>query len=224
MRLLFVACNESKMDELCDGLKSSFVVDTVTTGSEATCLSESLCYDSIIIASSLNDIGGIELCGVMRGLGIKSPIILISDNFESADRVASLNSGVDVVIQKPVSVEEVKAQINVLARRVGKDLVHCRDVIKSGRLSLNMNDRRVFVDGKEFPLRRKEYDLLEYLMLHCGRAVSKEEILEHVWESGLDTISNTVEVHIRNIRNKFEENFGTSLVKTYRGFGYEIET
>ena len=87
-----------------------------------------------------------------------------------------------------------------------------------------MNDRRVFVDGKEFPLRRKEDDLLEYLMLHCGRAVSKEEILEHVWESGLDTISNTVEVHIRNIRNKFEENFGTSLIKTYRGFGYEIET
>ena len=223
MRLLFVSCNESKMDELCDGLKKSFVVDTVTTGSEATCLSESLCYDSIVIASNLSDIGGVELCGVMRGLNIVSPIILISDSFESADRVASLNSGVDVVIQKPVSVEEIKAQVNVLVRRVGKDLAHCKDIIRSGRLSLNMNYRRVFVDEKEVLLRRKEYDLLEYLMLHCGRAVSKEEILEHVWESGLDTVSNTVEVHVRNIRNKFEENFGISLIKTYRGFGYEIE-
>ncbi len=224
MRLLYVSCNEPKTDELYIGLRSSFIVDTVTTGSQATCLSESLCYDTIIIASSPSDIGGAELCKAIRGFGVISPIILISSSSKSADRVASLNSGVDVVIKKPVSVEEVKAQINVLARRVGKDLAYCKDVINFGRLSLNMNDRRVFVDGKTIPLRRKEYDLLEYLMLHYGRTVSKEEILEHVWERGLDTISNTVEVHVRNIRNKFGENFGMKLIKTYRGFGYEIET
>jgi len=88
---------------------------------------------------------------------------------------------------------------------------------------VNMNNRQVIRDGKEIPLRRKEYDLLEYLVRHEGQVVTRGMILEHVWDSSAELFTNAVDVHIKHLRDKVDRPYATQLIKTVHGLGYKIE-
>lgn len=223
MRLLFVESDRRIIKELIPRLRDSYITDTAYNSYKALVLSESNPYDVILIDNEICDVEGSELCRMLREIDIDSPIVLLLSKKDDRSVVKSLDAGADVVIMKPYSVEEVVAQINVLARRNSNNK-NCMNIIEAGKVCLDMKNKVVYVGGIRIYLRRKEFDLLEYLAIHRGRIVSKEEILEHVWEKGIFVFCNTVEVHVRSIRIKFINEAGINIIKTYRGFGYEIET
>ena len=223
MRILIVESDRKIIKELMPTLKESYITDVAEDSYTALSLSESNAYDVILIDNDGIDIKGLELCTMLREVEVNSPVALLLDRGKDCNRVAGLNSGADVVIYKPLVVEEIIAQINVLVRRNGSTK-NCSSVIRVGNVCLNMKDRTVCVGTTPILLRRKEFDLLEYLFINKDKIVSKEELLEHVWEKGMFIFSNTVEVHVRSIRLKFSEEADSRIIRTFRGFGYKIET
>jgi DNA-binding response OmpR family regulator len=223
MRILIVSGDNNLFEKLTNKFRNLFVVDTACAASKAIGLSESNFYDSIVVDSVLRDIEGLELCRMMRECGVDSPTAFLSGKEDRSDRLMCFDAGVDVIIPRYADIEEILAQVNALVRRNGSKS-NGKHILKIGNISLDMKNRKFYLNSRCVYLRRKEFDLMEYLMVHKGRPVSKEELLEHVWEKGLDVMSNTVEVHIRSVRRKFEAEVGVGLVKTHRGFGYEIET
>lgn len=223
MRILLIGGNKKDTEFLEEAFKHSYVVDTAQGSSEAIFLSESNCYDSIIVDDPIEDLDSLEICRIIRSLKIESPILLLTESKNCSDRVMGYDSGVDVILFKPINTEEIGAQLKVLTRRNGNNK-NCSNILSVGDITLDMKSKKFLICGEPVPLRRKEYDLLEYLMINNGRTISKEELLEHVWEKGLEVFSNTVEVHVRNIRIKFKEKYDVNIIKTYRGFGYEIKT
>ncbi len=223
MRLLFVEGDRRIIKELVPLLRELFIIDTAYCSTKALVLSEANFYDVILLDDDMYGMKGLELCRMMREIDIDSPILLIINENDKENRLMGFDAGADVIIQKPLISEEVVAQINVLARRNGKAR-NSSNLIRIGNMCLDMKDKLVQFGDCPIELRRKEFDLLEYLAINHGRIISKEEILEHVWEKGLFIFSNTVEVHVRGIRLKFMKGAGARVIKTCRGFGYKIET
>jgi two-component system OmpR family response regulator len=131
-----------------------------------------------------------------------------------------MDCGADMVLTKPVEVRALRACLRNLIKKdhhkPGKN------TLQVGDLRLNLRTRKVTRSEVEIVLRRKEYEILECLMLNAGNIVSKELLLEHAWDYGLEVMSNTLEVHIRNLRNKIDRPFGTKTIRTVRGFGYKV--
>lgn len=221
MRILLIEDEEKYLKELVPEVEKEYVVDVAYSGENGTFLSEVNEYDAIIVDSTLPDMSGLQVCKTSRSLSISAPILYLGDkSLCDEEKLESLRSGADAYVSKPINYEELKVKLGVLLRRRGDKYFH--SVVCLGKLKIDMNARSIFVDGKRVDLRRMEYDVLEYLVLNIGRVVSKEELLEHVWKKGLYVFSNTVEVHIRNLRERLEKPYGLEIIKTVRGFGYRI--
>jgi DNA-binding response OmpR family regulator len=221
MRILLVSNDNKLIKKLNLDLRDCYIVDIAKKALEAVTLSETVYYDSIVVDTFLDDIEGLELCKMIREYEVESPTVFLSSKEDRSDRVMCLDAGIDVIIPRNAAIEEILGQIHALVRRNGTHK-NGKNVLKFGHISLDMKNRIFYIDGICIHLRRKEFDLMEYLMINNGRAVSKEELLEHVWEKGLDVMSNTVEVHIRCLRKKLENVMGEKVIRTNRGFGYEI--
>lgn len=221
MRILLVSNDNKLIKKLNLDLRDCYIVDIAKKALEAVTLSETVYYDSIVVDTFLDDIEGLELCKMIREYEVESPTAFLSSKEDRSDRVMCLDAGIDVIIPRNAAIEEILGQIHALIRRNGTHK-NGKNVLKFGHISLDMKNRIFYIDGICIHLRRKEFDLMEYLMINNGRAVSKEELLEHVWEKGLDVMSNTVEVHIRCLRKKLENVMGEKVIRTNRGFGYEI--
>jgi len=221
MRLLFIEDDKELFENVLTEAERSYIVDIASSGSDGTYLSQINDYDVMVVDSVLPDIDGIEVCKMTRSADIKTPIMLLSGVNESSDKVRSLDAGADVTLHKPVNVDEFMAQVRALARRTGT--LTSGNTIKAGKIELDFKRKQTYVNNKQIQLRRKEFDLLEYLLINKGRVVSKEEILEHVWEEGIYVLSNTVEVHVRSLREHLKRYVGKKFIKTVRGFGYKIE-
>lgn len=221
MRILLVSNDNKLIKKLNLDLRDCYIVDIAKKALEAVTLSETVYYDSIVVDTFLDDIEGLELCKMIREYEVESPTVFLSSKEDRSDRVMCLDAGIDVIIPRNAAIEEILGQIHALIRRNGTHK-NGKNVLKFRHISLDMKNRIFYIDGICIHLRRKEFDLMEYLMINNGRAVSKEELLEHVWEKGLDVMSNTVEVHIRCLRKKLENVMGEKVIRTNRGFGYEI--
>lgn len=185
-------------------LSKDFVVDVAADGAEIAYLMCVNSYDAIII----NDIGEVPYNKL-------APVFLAITEYDSVLKVKALNSGVDACVKHPVFADEIRAELNCI-KRLQSSLISNEVQIKN--LVANITDKNVFIDKKKIKLRRKEYEILEHLLLSIGRIVSKEELLEHIWESGVYVLSNTVEVHVRNLRKKI----GRSIIHTKHTKGYVI--
>lgn len=223
MRILLVSNDNKLIKKLNLDLRDCYIVDIAKKAVEAVNLSETNYYDSIVVDTFLEDIEGLELCKMIREYEVESPTAFLSSKDDRSDRVMCLDAGIDVIIPRSAGIEEILGQIHALVRRNGNHK-NSKNLLKIGSISLDMKNRIFYINDRCTRLRRKEFDLIEYLMINKGRPISKEELLEHVWERGLDVMSNTVEVHIRCLRKKFEDTIGDNVIKTNRGFGYEIET
>lgn len=222
MRLLVIDRDKEFQNKIVKRLMEEYVVDLETDGSGGMYASQVNEYDIVVIGDTLPDIDGLEVCRMIRVYDIFTPIILIFDSTEPLCRIRSLDEGADAVFIGPINYEELEAQVRALIRRNGNKF--CGNILKAGDLELNMRTKNVLMNGHNINLRRKEFEVLEYLLVHKGRVVSKEELLEHIWEDGINIFSNTVEVHIRSLRIRMERTIGGNLLKTIRGFGYKIET
>jgi len=158
----------------------------------------------------------------MRRENIATPVLILSAKRAVDDREKGLQAGGDDYLTKPFAFSELLARVQALIRRASGTTEPTRLV--AGDLSLDLISRRVVRAGETIELQPREFALLEYLMRHQGRVVSKTMIMEHVWDYHFDPMTNVVEARISRLRNKVDKDFDTKLIHTVRGVGYVCKT
>lgn len=175
--------------------------------------------DLILLDWMLPGISGPEICRRLRQTGDKVPIILLTAKDEVSDRVAGLDAGADDYVIKPFSIEELLARVRANLRR---DLHQEVDLLQFSDLTLNRSTREVFRDRRSIELTAKEFDLLEYLLSHPRQVLTRDQILERVWGYDFMGDSNIIEVYVRYLRLKLEQQQEPRLIQTVRGVGYVL--
>lgn len=222
MKLLVVEDEHRIASALKKGLEQeAYVVDLAYDGTEGYDLAATTPYDLIILDLMLPGMDGLTFTRKLREEKVQTPILILTARGQVKEKVTGLSAGADDYLAKPFAFEELLARIRALARRpqtmVGNTLA-------VDGLTLDTVNFRVVRDGKPIKLSGKEYALLEYLMRQAGRVLTKEQIIDHVWDYDADILPNTVEVYIRNLRKKIDLPFPdlSELIHTTRGFGYSI--
>jgi two-component system, OmpR family, response regulator len=222
MRILIVEDEHKIANSIKKGLtQEHYAADVSYTGSEGYDLACSETYDLILLDLMLPDMNGVDICAKLRKQNIHTPIIILTAKSQVQDKVEGLDAGADDYITKPFSFEELLARVRALVRRP-KELVDTE--LKVSDLALNTLNYQVQREGKEIKLSSKEYSLLEYMMRNYGRVITKDELISHVWDYDADILTNTVEVYIKNLRDKIDVPFKNkkALITTVRGFGYKL--
>lgn len=179
--------------------------------------------DLVILDLMLPEIDGLRLLQEMREEGILTPVIMLTAKGEEADRVAGLELGGDDYVSKPFSMRELIARVKAVLRRTRESEARNRRRIKAGRLTLDLEQREVFLDGGPLMLTPKEFELLSFMVRHRGRVLSRDMLLERVWGYDFAGESRIVDVHISHLREKIEKDpRNPELIKTVRGVGYRF--
>lgn len=221
MRLLLIEDNLGIRESLAEDLRlKNFAVDTATNGQDGWFLASTNEYDCIISDDILPHKTGRELCRELRAAGNATPIIMLTVQSSTTHKVDALESGADDYLTKPFSLAELTARIRAILRRPP---VLQTDILECGDLRLNTLNQKVVRAGKELYLTRKEFMLLEYLLRNCGTILSRQKILEHVWEDSADPFSNTIEMHVLMLRRKVDAPFRRKLIHTLPGRGYKLD-
>jgi DNA-binding response OmpR family regulator len=222
MRILVIEDEHKIANSIKVGLQQeSYAVDVAYEGIEGFDLASTEDYDAIILDLLLPGMDGIALCKKLREEKNHTPILMLTAKGQLDDKIEGLNSGADDYLVKPFAFEELLARVRALARRPKENL---HPVLKVADLSLNSLNFQVKRGEKMIKLSRKEFALLEYLLRHKETILSKEQIINHVWDYDADILPNTVEVYIGYLRNKIDKPFKDRppLIYTMRGFGYKI--
>ncbi len=220
MKILVVEDEHLIATSIKKGLEQEqYIVDLAFDGLEGYDLASSGDYDLIILDLMLPQIDGFQICHQLRQNKNHVPILILTAKSQLEDKITGLNNGADDYLTKPFAFEELLARIRALARRPQST---ASEVLALGDLSLNLSTFQVVRQGKSIKLSGKEYSLLECLMRHSGQVLSKNQLIQHVWNYESDILPNTVEVYIRNLRQKIDKNYKVKLIKTLRGFGYKI--
>ncbi len=220
MKLLVIDDNRALVRSLKDFLGKEFVIDAAHTARDGLRLATSSASDIIILDLGLPDETGSNVCRQIRDAGVITPIVVISAANSVQSRVELLGLGADDYLIKPFSLLELRARLLALMRRLPSS--GGGTVLTVGDLVMDLGSRRVQRAGREVALRRKEFDILEYLVRNVGQAVTRTMIFDHVWESDKERWHNTVDVHIKHIRDKIDRPFSTPLIKTAYGIGYVL--
>ncbi len=222
MKILLVEDEHKIANFIKQGLmQERHVVDVAYDGTTGYDLASSESYDLIILDRLLPGMDGIKICKDLRTSGNHTPILMLTAKTQTMDKVEGFESGADDYLTKPFAFEELLARIKALGRRP-KSQIEENIVVDS--LSLNTSTFEVKRYDTLINLSSKEFSLLEYLMKHKGKILTKEQIIGHVWSYDSDILPNTVEVFIGYLRNKVDKPFKNkkSLIHTIRGFGYRL--
>jgi DNA-binding response OmpR family regulator len=220
MRILLIEDDLSIAQTIRDGIKNQHVVDIAHDGQKGLSQAETNQYDTIILDVTLPDIDGIQICHQLRADHITTPILMLTGKDSIQDKVQALDAGADDYLTKPFHFAELQARLRALHRRPTKTFQKNRVTV--GELSIDPVNRLVTHGTSPIELRRKEFLLLEYLMRHANQVVTRNMILEHVWEEDADPSTNTIDVHIKYLRDKIDKPFGTKHLKTVHGLGYKL--
>ncbi|MDR1125725.1 MAG: heavy metal response regulator transcription factor [Deltaproteobacteria bacterium] len=223
MKLLIVEDEPKTGDYLKQGLsEAGFVVDLVRNGPDGLHLSLIETYDLLILDIMLPGLDGWNLLRTLRNAQRDTLVLFLSARDQVADRVRGLELGADDYLIKPFDFAELLARIrNLLRRRDGQR--HEADLLTMADLSLDRKRRQVSRAGKRIPLTGKEFTLLELFMLHPGEVLSRAQIASQVWDMNFDSDTNVIDVAIRRLRAKIDDEFAAKLLKTIRGIGYVME-
>ncbi len=222
MRILVVEDEHKIANSIKKGLEQeSYAVDVAYDGSQGYDLSSAEEYDVIILDLMLPLMDGITICKKLREDNIHTPVLMLTAKGDLEDRVNGLNAGADDYLAKPFAFEELLARVRALARRPKTAI---NSILTCADLSVNTQTYEVKRGKKEILLSRKEFALLEYLLRHSGTILTKDQIINHVWNYEADILPNTVEVYIGYLRNKVDKPFAKRrpLIQTVRGFGYRL--
>lgn len=217
MKILIIEDEHKIANSIKKGFEQEgWVSDVCYDGETGLDLSLSDEYDVILLDLMLPKMDGLEVCKNLRAEGKNTPVLMLTARGEVPDRVRGLDTGADDYLVKPFAFEELLARVKALTRRPRK----MRDQkLSSGDLVLDLSTFEVTKAGRPLSLSRKEFALLEYLLRNKGKVLSKENIINHVWNYESDILPNNVEVFIGYLRGKI----GKEVIKTVRGFGYKIE-
>lgn len=222
MRLLVVEDEHKIAQAIKKGLEQeSYAVDLAFDGEEGFDLASTEEYSVIILDLMLPLLDGIELCKKLRANNIHTPILMLTAKGELDDKVNGLNSGGDDYLVKPFAFAELLARVKALNRRP----VHAIDSkLEVNDLTLDTNSYEVKRNNQSINLSKREFALLEYLMRHPNKILTKDQIIQNVWSYEADILPNTVEVYLGYLRNKIDKAFPDKkpLIQTVRGFGYKI--
>lgn len=221
MRILIVEDSKRVATALREALRGSYIVDVEHTGRTALNNINLPSYDVILLDLGLPDMSGREVCEQLRARKIAAPVIIVTGDDTIGSKVSVLDCGADDYLTKPFHAEELKARIRAVLRRNTHQTNDMRLAI--GELELDPASRTVTRDGNEIELRRKEFDLLEYMMRNHGRTLTRQMILDHVWENSDGLWTNAVDVHIKYLRDKVDRPYERQLIKTVHGVGYKLE-
>ena len=221
MRILVVEDERALCETIVRSLRRrAYSVDPCYDGDTAIDLLGSERYDLVLLDLNLPGADGMTVLRTLRQTDRETQVLILSARSEVADKVEGLDAGANDYLAKPFHLEELEARIRSLTLRqfTQNDVVlHC------GPLSFDTRSRTATAAGQPLALTRKETGILEYLLLHRGRPVSQEELLEHVWDNSVDNFSNSIRVHISALRKKLRAALGYDPVRNRIGEGYLIE-
>jgi two-component system OmpR family response regulator len=222
MRILLVEDDQKIASFVVKGLKSAgYAIDHASDGEEGLHLALTEPYDAAILDIMLPKLDGLAVIERMRKGKLSTPVIILSAKGSVDDRVRGLQRGGDDYLTKPFAFSELLARVQALIRRASSASEPTRLTV--GDLSIDLLTREVVRDGKKIELQPLEFSLLEYLMRHAGRVISKTMIMEHVWDYNFDPQTNVVEVRISRLRDKIDRGFDAKLIHTVRGVGYVLK-
>jgi len=220
MRILVVEDEPTLRSQLASQLAAKgYSVDAAADGEEGLFLGREYPMDLAVIDLGLPGISGIELIRRLRALERSFPILILTARDAWQDKVEGLESGADDYLTKPFHSEELMARVNALLRRAAG---HSSPVTSCAGIELNTATQSVRRGDQEIILTGHEYRILEYLMLHAGKVVSKTELTEHIYDQDFDRDSNVVEVLIGRIRKKLDPDGSRRPIETLRGRGYRM--
>lgn len=221
MKILYIDDNRLLVDGVKKLLGSIYIMDSSCTGREGVERAREVQYSLILLDLKLPDMNGLEVCRQLREYKVKTPILVLTFQKDPMTSVQLLDCGADDYMTKPFNGDVLKARVAAILRR--KQDVTAENIIEVGDLTVNLTRRQVWRSGARIQLRRKEFDVLEYLAANQGRAMTRSMILDHAWESGTEGWNNTVDVHIKHLRDKVDRPFDKALIKTAHGIGYMID-
>lgn len=220
MRVLIVEDDQRLVSYLKKSLEAEGLsVDVAFDGNVALDKAFAQSYDVITLDIMLPELNGYRVCQNLRSSGVPTPILMLTAKDGEYDEADALDVGADDFLRKPFSMVVLLARIRALARRGG---AAAGKVLCVGDLRLDMASKRVERGGSRIELTPREYALLEYLMLRRGIALTKAQLLEHVWGARFMGSENVVEVYIGYLRKKLDGSGRTSLIETVRGVGYRM--
>jgi DNA-binding response OmpR family regulator len=218
MRILITEDEKDLANALARGLhQQGYAADIAFDGEEALTMAEVNDYDLIILDLNLPKIDGVEVCHRIRAAGSPVGILMLTARSSLDDRVNGLDQGADDYLVKPFHFPELLARVRAILRREG-EIRH--PILRIGDLVLDPNAVKGYYRGSEIVFTTKEFAILEYLMRNAGRVISQEELLEHVWNEDANMFTQTVKVHIKNIRSKLKTAGAGDLISTVKGRGY----
>ena len=220
MRILLVEDDPRLASIIKTGFAENGVqVVTVATYAEGKAKATLGSFDVIVLDVMLPGGSGFDLCQELRAAGVATPILMLTARDTVDDRVTGLNVGADDYLTKPFAFRELLARVRALARRRGAPLP---ETLKVSDLEVELDAQRVRRAGKSIELTAKEFSLLEFFVLHHGQVVDRAAITAHVWDENHDPFTNVLEVLVRRLRRKIDDEYPVKLIQTVRGAGYRF--
>lgn|SRR5688572_22994441 len=195
-----------------------FCVDEATDGEAALELACTTDYDVIILDLLLPKLDGLSLVRRLRAQRVTAPILIVTSSSSARERIAALVAGADDYVTRPATLDEIVVHLRVLLRRPRT----FADVLRVADLELDRARHRVVRNGILITLTPREYSLLEYLMCNAGAPLSRSQLVDHVWHSPFDHLTNIVDVYINYLRAKIDRGFSSKLIQTVYGYGYVL--
>ena len=220
MRLLLVEDEPSLRESVAKKLhRAGYETDDCGDGETALEMLAAERYDLVLLDLNLPRVDGMTVLRTLRRTDLETPVLILSARSEIADKVEGLDAGANDYLAKPFHLAELEARVRSLTRR---QFIQRNVCLRCGRLSFDTKSRVAMADGQPVQLTRKESSVLEYLLLHQGRPVSQEELMEHVWDGRVDAFSNSIRVHISALRKKLRAALGYDPIRNRIGEGYEV--
>ena len=220
MRLLIVEDEKQICDTVAKSLyDAGYEVDTCYDGEEALAgiLTEN--YDLVVLDLNLPGMDGMEILKELRQENEETKVLILSARGQIADKVEGLDAGANDYMEKPFHLQELEARVRSLTRRT---FVQKNICLECGSLRFDTRERVAYANSKPITLTRKENGILEYLLLNQGRPVSQEELIEHVWDSSVDSFSGSIRVHMSSLRKKLKTGLDYDPIVNKIGEGYKI--
>ncbi|WP_195216812.1 response regulator transcription factor [Anaerococcus vaginalis] len=218
MKILIVEDEKILNNTINKSLKDAgYEVESAFDGFDAMEMIEIESYDLIVLDLNLPNMDGMEILKNLRKEDVETKVLILSARSQIQDKVEGLDAGANDFLQKPFHLDELKARVRSLTRR---NFIQNNTELSFDKIKFDSKNRTIFINDKELKLTRKESGILEYLLLNQGRPVSQEELIDHVWDSSVDLLSNSIRVHISALRKKLKQELGYDPIENRIGIGY----
>lgn len=221
MRVLLIEDDEKTASYILNGLREcGFTADHAATGPDGLHRATAGDYDAVVVDRMLPGLDGLAIVRALRAAELTVPILILSALAHVDERVTGLRAGGDDYLTKPFAFSELLARLEALFRRPRAIVQQTK--LETADLTMDLLQRKVHRAGQPIDLRPQEFKLLEYLMRHAGKVVTRTMLIEGVWDFHFDPQTNVVDVHISRLRQKVDKGFDRPLIHTHRGGGYSI--